>query len=150
MSNATTLQTNNNKLSANNTDLASILETINGLPSAGGGSGVSLVGIAYTGEETQLMLNHGALSLSSDVTYKVTATNSSGETIAEETLSFQYFGSPDGAYDLYSGGNADTIGIQVIGNLPDDGATTGIGMFTDIFLITVNSTEATSVVICKL
>lgn len=40
MSNATTLQTNNNKLSANNTDLASILNTINNLPEAGsGGSG---------------------------------------------------------------------------------------------------------------
>lgn len=37
MSNATTLQTNNNKLSANNTDLASILNTINNLPEAGGG-----------------------------------------------------------------------------------------------------------------
>lgn len=39
MSNATTLQTNNNKLSTNNTDLASILNTINNLPEAGGGSG---------------------------------------------------------------------------------------------------------------
>ena len=37
MSNATTLQTNNNKLSANNTDLATILNTINNLPEAGGG-----------------------------------------------------------------------------------------------------------------
>lgn len=35
MSNATTLQTNNNKLSANNTDLATILNTINNLPEAG-------------------------------------------------------------------------------------------------------------------
>lgn len=39
MSNATTLQTNNNKLSTNNTDLASILNTINNLPEASGGSG---------------------------------------------------------------------------------------------------------------
>lgn len=39
MSNATTLQTNNNKLSANNTDLASILNTINNLPEAGSGGG---------------------------------------------------------------------------------------------------------------
>lgn len=39
MSNKTTLQTNNNKLSANNTDLASILNTINNLPEASGGSG---------------------------------------------------------------------------------------------------------------
>lgn len=40
MSNKTTLQTNNNKLSTNNTDLASILNTINNLPEAGsGGSG---------------------------------------------------------------------------------------------------------------
>lgn len=37
MSNATTLQTNNNKLSANNTDLATILNTINNLPEAGSG-----------------------------------------------------------------------------------------------------------------
>lgn len=34
MSNATTLQTNNNKISTNNTDLASILNTINNLPEA--------------------------------------------------------------------------------------------------------------------
>lgn len=39
MSNATTLQTNNNKLSANNTDLANILTTINNLPEAGSGGG---------------------------------------------------------------------------------------------------------------
>lgn len=38
MNNATTLQTNNNKLSANNTDLASILNTINNLPEAGSSS----------------------------------------------------------------------------------------------------------------
>ncbi len=35
MSNKTILQANNNKLSANNTDLASILNTINSLPEAG-------------------------------------------------------------------------------------------------------------------
>ena len=35
MSNATTLQTNNNKISTNNTDLVSILNTINNLPEAG-------------------------------------------------------------------------------------------------------------------
>lgn len=42
MSNATTLQTNNNKLSANNTDLASILNTINNLPEAGGSTSEDL------------------------------------------------------------------------------------------------------------
>lgn len=49
MSNKTTLQTNNNKLSANNTDLASILNTINNLPEAGsGGSGGSQENINVT------------------------------------------------------------------------------------------------------
>lgn len=42
MSNKTTLQTNNNKLSTNNTDLANILNTINNLPEAGSGSGGGL------------------------------------------------------------------------------------------------------------
>ncbi len=49
MSNKTTLQTNNNKLSANNTNLASILNTINSLPEAGsGGSGGSQENINVT------------------------------------------------------------------------------------------------------
>ncbi len=39
MSNKTTLQTNNNKLNSNNTDLASILNTINNLPEAGSSGG---------------------------------------------------------------------------------------------------------------
>lgn len=38
MSNAETLQENNATLEENNTDLASILETINNLPSSSGGT----------------------------------------------------------------------------------------------------------------
>lgn len=65
MSNATTLQTNNNKLSANNTDLASILNTINNLPEAGGSSG----GLQEENVSVTLSITSTSSSYIPDVSY---------------------------------------------------------------------------------
>lgn len=143
------LTTQNNLLTTQTSKLSSVVTALQGKASGGSG-GVTMVSTPYTGEETQLILNHGALPLASDVVYKILVGNSSGENIIEETLSFQYLGRPDDMYDHYAADNGGNIWIEVIGNLSDGGANTGTEIFFDGFLITVDSTEATSVTICKL
>ena len=143
------LTTQNNLITTQETTIDNIISALQGKASGGSG-GVTLVSTPYTGEETQLILNHGALPLASDVVYKAIVQNSSGEKIIEETLSFQYLGRPDDMYDHYAADNGGNISIEVIGNLSDGGANTGTEIFFDGFLITVDSTEATSVAICKL
>lgn len=110
MSNKTDFQAKNTRLNANNTDLSSILETINNLPEASSGGkiivgdvGFGLSCIVETGitknnvfkvsifgmETAQIVEEINAtLSLGSDGNYTGTATTSSGETVDIRIMPF--------------------------------------------------------------
>ena len=59
MSNKTTLQTNNATISTNNTELASILNTINNLPEAGGGDTAEIEDVFITNTPRTLLIITG-------------------------------------------------------------------------------------------
>jgi hypothetical protein len=92
MNNKQTLQTNNNTINTNNTELSSILEAINNLPAAGGGGSgggaLTLVGAGIIpGDNVALIsINVETGFLENGYTYRVTARTDANETFSEELV----------------------------------------------------------------
>lgn len=103
MSNKTIFQEKNTRLNANNTDLASILETINNLPEAGGGgSTMTTMGCSYSTEygwaETIIEKDNGFIE--SGATYHIKWLFADGSTI-EDNITLSEIGYGMDGYEGY-------------------------------------------------
>ena len=129
MSNKTDFQAKNTRLNANNTDLSSILETINNLPEASSGGGPTAIGGDLSNGFVPLFTSVGFVAEGS---YSVNVSLSDGSTITETiTLvdrgeeGYQGMGTTFMLVGMsnfpISFGTVDMIMVIAMGALPSDG-----------------------------